>query len=216
MISDYPKRRREKFLPEEDLQLKELVTKYGSNAWEIISSKMPGRNPRQCRERWKHYLSSDRGKAPWTQEEDRLLYEKMEEFGPKWTKIASFFQDRTDIQVKTRWMQRFASYSNLHLKNRNNRRPPIACHPFQPIAVAPLNPHFGQALGPSFGAVWQPCPIQICENGYKAPPSIVATAAVSPPARNAAPSPEAPFTLYQAHDFSIGSQSFWEVYSNNY
>ncbi|KAK8864047.1 hypothetical protein M9Y10_011741 [Tritrichomonas musculus] len=128
-----PKRRREKFLPEEDEQLRELVDKYGINSWDTIAECMPGRNARQCRERWKHYLSSNRGKAPWTEEEDKLLLEKMEELGPKWTKIATFFEDRTDIQIKTRWMQKFASFSNLHLKNRSKNHPMI-------YAAQQLNP----------------------------------------------------------------------------
>ena len=95
---------------------------------------MNGRNARQCRERWKHYLSSNRGKSPWTEEEDKLLLEKMEELGPKWTKIATFFQDRTDIQIKTRWMQKFASFSNLHLKNRSKT------HPIIIPSQQPINP----------------------------------------------------------------------------
>ncbi|KAK8833814.1 hypothetical protein M9Y10_039553 [Tritrichomonas musculus] len=99
-------RRRMKFLPEEDEKLRELVAKYGKS-WNDIAKHLPGRNVRQCRERWKHYLSSDRAKSPWSNEEDLLLFQKFMELGPKWTKIAKFFDDRTDIQIKTRWMKRF-------------------------------------------------------------------------------------------------------------
>lgn len=143
-----PKRRREKFLPEEDDKLRELVDKYGINAWDTIAECMNGRNARQCRERWKHYLSSSRGKAPWTDEEDKLLLEKMEELGPKWTKIATFFQDRTDIQIKTRWMQKFASFSNLHLKNRSKNHQIIMPSQQQINQSICLPPQFIQGMMP--------------------------------------------------------------------
>lgn len=107
-------RRRMKFLPEEDEKLKELVEKYGKS-WHEISNEMPGRNVRQCRERWKHYLSSDRAKSPWTNEEDLLLFQKFMELGPKWTKIAKCFDDRTDIQIKTRWIKRFGNCSPMFI-----------------------------------------------------------------------------------------------------
>ena len=106
------KRRRMKFLPEEDKKLIELVNEYG-NSWHKISKLMEGRNVRQCRERWKHYLSSNRAKSPWTPEEDALLLKKYMELGPKWTKISKFFDDRTDIQIKSRWTKRFHGYIQL-------------------------------------------------------------------------------------------------------
>ena len=109
-------RRRMKFLPEEDANLKRLVALYGDTSWVQIASNMPGRNIRQCRERWKHYLSCNRAKSPWTEEEDRLLFEKYCEFGPKWTKISRFFNERSDIQIKSRWQKKF-----FYLKNFNER-----------------------------------------------------------------------------------------------
>ena len=123
-MSTTPKRKREKFLPEEDQRLRELVAIHGESSWDIVSKNMKNRNQRQCRERWKHYLSSSRPKAPWTNEEDELLYQKMTELGPKWTKIAKFFDGRTDIQVKTRWMQRFAMFSDLHIKKKRQNPQP--------------------------------------------------------------------------------------------
>ena len=50
---------RAKFTKEEDEMLKNLVENFGDNNWQVISSKMPGRNSRQCRERWQNYLSPD-------------------------------------------------------------------------------------------------------------------------------------------------------------
>jgi hypothetical protein len=110
--------RRERFLPEEDAKLRDLVQFHGTSAWDRIAIQMPGRNPRQCRDRWKHYLSSEKSRLVWTDEEDQLLYEKMQAIGPKWTTLAQLLPGRTDMQVKSRWMQKFAASSHLHLKHK--------------------------------------------------------------------------------------------------
>jgi hypothetical protein len=136
MTADASRRRREKFFPEEDARLRRLVEQYGTTAWEAIAAELPGRNVRQCRERWKHYLSSARAKAPWSDTEDRLLFEKMQSLGPKWTRLATFFPGRTDIDVKSHWMQTFAASSNLHIKNRTKKVPVFPpTVPVQPPAV---------------------------------------------------------------------------------
>jgi hypothetical protein len=100
-------KRRAKFSVMEDLQLRQLVAEYGVSNWAKIASLMPDRNLRQCRERWKHYLSATRLQVPWTVHEDQLLLEKVQAWGPRWTRIASFMGTRTDIEVKTRWFQKF-------------------------------------------------------------------------------------------------------------
>lgn len=93
-----------KFSQEEDQKLIDLVNQYGENNWGTIASKMEGRNIRQCRERWNHYLSPNVSNAPWTEMEDLLLNQKYIEFGPKWKKIAEFFPNRTYINVKNRFL----------------------------------------------------------------------------------------------------------------
>lgn len=97
------KRNRFKFLQSEDEKLIELIDKYGVHSWPEVAKEMPGRNVRQCRERWKHYLSNDKKKNPWTEEEEILLIEKVNEIGHKWTKLAKLFPERTDIQLKLKW-----------------------------------------------------------------------------------------------------------------
>ena len=100
-----PKRRpRAKFCPAEDEMLRQLVREHGENAWELIASKMTGRNVRQVKERWMTYLSPALNNGPFTPEEDQLLLEKHRELGPKWVKIAKFFQGRTDTSIKNRFI----------------------------------------------------------------------------------------------------------------
>ena len=42
----------------------------------------------------------------WTPEEDELLKQLVDEFGAKnWRRIASYFEDRTDVQCLHRWQK---------------------------------------------------------------------------------------------------------------
>ena len=47
---------------------------------------------------------SIRTKRPWTHEEVCLLMEKVKELGPKWTKIAQYFTDRTSISLRNKYI----------------------------------------------------------------------------------------------------------------
>jgi hypothetical protein len=94
---------RHKFLPAEDEMLRKLVEKYGETNWNLISSFMDRRNARQCRERYKIYLSPSVRNTPWTPEEEEQLTQKVKEFGPKWSLIAGFFEARSDVNVKNHW-----------------------------------------------------------------------------------------------------------------
>jgi translation elongation factor P/translation initiation factor 5A len=102
------KRVRAQFQPEEDGQLRALVAELGTANWEEIAKRMPDRNTRQVRERWKHYLSSSGAKLPWSRAEDELLYEKVCSIGAKWTKISAFLPGRTDLEAKSRWTKVFS------------------------------------------------------------------------------------------------------------
>lgn len=92
-----------KFTEEEDRRLHVLVEKYGTSNWRQIAAEMNGRTNRQCRERWKYYLAFPTNQDMWSPEEDELLIAKVQEYGKKWSKIASFFVSRTDINLKNRY-----------------------------------------------------------------------------------------------------------------
>jgi hypothetical protein len=104
-IARPPGRRR--FCESEDRILEELVRELGTSSWEQIATHLPHRSARQCRERWKHHLSSGQRECPWTPDEDRLVWEKVDEIGPKWTQIASLLPGRSDYQTKARWLTLF-------------------------------------------------------------------------------------------------------------
>jgi hypothetical protein len=91
------------FTPAEDLQLVQAIGIYGPKRWSLIALTLPNRTPKQCRERWHYHLNPSLNKGPWTAEEDRILFEKHEELGNRWTEIAKFLPGRTDSLVKSRW-----------------------------------------------------------------------------------------------------------------
>ena len=93
-----------KFTIEEDQKLIKLIKKYGNSNWELISQKMDTRNPRQCKERWENYLLEGINRSPFTLAEDILLLNKFQELGSKWVLISKFFNSRTDIIIKNRYM----------------------------------------------------------------------------------------------------------------
>jgi hypothetical protein len=93
-----------KFSKTEDAVLTELVSMFGEEDWKQIASHMINRTVRQCRERWKLYLTPQVSNGPWTPQEEAFLRAKVQEFGRQWKKIAQFFPGRTDINIKNHYM----------------------------------------------------------------------------------------------------------------
>jgi hypothetical protein len=93
-----------KFTSQEDILLEDLVSELGENNWLLVSSRITGRNPRQCKERWMNYLSPDVAPLPWSVADDELLLEKVEECGRRWVQIAEFFPMRKGVHVKNRYL----------------------------------------------------------------------------------------------------------------
>jgi hypothetical protein len=128
-----------KFTPEEDAQLSDLVKMHGELNWSLIAAYLPGRNVRQCRERWRHYLMPSLVSAPFSEEEDATLQSKYKELGPRWKQIASSFVGRTDITLKNRWL--FLNRRMLRQKREGclapaRSRPPVTPNPL-PVPTIP-------------------------------------------------------------------------------
>ena len=91
------------FSPEEDVLLTNLIKNFGSENWEFLASFLPRRNARQCKERWRMFLSPDIKNGPWSKEEDQLLIDLVTKNGPKWTKLIKYFTGRSECNIKNRW-----------------------------------------------------------------------------------------------------------------
>lgn len=106
-VKEYKRKRsnKSKFTSEEDKHLLILVSKYGDRNWKKIAGEMEGRSVRQCRDRYRHYLSPNINQKEWSEEEDRLLMEKVGNIGCKWKKMEKFFENRNEIQIRNRYYQ---------------------------------------------------------------------------------------------------------------
>ena len=154
---------RKSFSPEEDFKLKQLVAKYGQDNWTAIEKEMPGRNSRQCRERYRHYLSPNISHRPWTEEEDKMLLRMVNEVGSKWVKISKFFENRSDISIKNRWV--VLMRRNAGLTSDDKEKPqPVKKEEYQqptfngilpPLKLSPTN------SSPIIVCHMPPMPIQI-------------------------------------------------------
>lgn len=112
-----------KFSKEEDMLLKNIVSIFGPKNWRLISSMIPNKTPRQCRDRYMNYLAPGFIHSAWTSEEDRLLAQKYVELGPQWSKIQRFFPYRTANAIKNRYKYtvcRIKGLSALMEKSVNN------------------------------------------------------------------------------------------------
>lgn len=95
-------RARWQFTPAEDEMLKNVVMEIGTDNWDKVASKMPGRNARQCRDRWTNFINDQVCRDKWSVEEDALLLEKYHQFGPKWKYLETFFPGRKNYAIRNR------------------------------------------------------------------------------------------------------------------
>ncbi|CAM9238593.1 unnamed protein product [Ectocarpus fasciculatus] len=72
--------------------------------WSKIASYIPGRMGKQCRERWFNHLSPTLKKAPWTSQEEDILFHAQTFFGSRWCEISRcVFPGRTANDIKNRF-----------------------------------------------------------------------------------------------------------------
>lgn len=84
------------------------------NKWVEISKRVPGRNSKQCRERWFNNLDPSVNHGPWTEEEDAKLLQLAEQYNQSWAKMQRKLPGRTVNTVKTR-------FHTLRREKLNNR-----------------------------------------------------------------------------------------------
>ena len=87
----------------EDKLLTEAIKTHGIKSWNIISTLVPGRTGKQCRERWLGQLNPNISKSHWSMNEDVTLVQCQQYHGNKWSNISKILPGRSPISVKNRW-----------------------------------------------------------------------------------------------------------------
>jgi hypothetical protein len=87
----------------EDALLRNAVSRFGVEQWEIVAAAIPGRSAAQCRERWRFRIGPGLNKNPFEKWEDDLIIREREAHGNHWTLISAHLPGRTSCAVKNRW-----------------------------------------------------------------------------------------------------------------
>jgi hypothetical protein len=88
----------------EDDRLSILVGLFGPK-WSLITQMLPGREPKQCRERYLNVVESSKSRKAWTSAEDTLLIHVHNRNCNRFAQTAKFFPCRSYKEVRDRWHQ---------------------------------------------------------------------------------------------------------------
>ncbi|VVB14131.1 unnamed protein product [Arabis nemorensis] len=89
---------------EEDEVLRKAVHNFKGKNWKKIAEYFKDRTDVQCLHRWQKVLNPELVKGPWTKEEDEMIIQLIQKYGPtKWSTIARFLPGRIGKQCRERW-----------------------------------------------------------------------------------------------------------------
>ena len=97
----------------EDKILREKRLLYGRK-WTKIASFLPGRQGKQCRERYVNHLNPELTKSEWTDDEEAVLIAMRQVHGNRWSNISKALPGRSDNDVKNHWYSTIKRKFALH------------------------------------------------------------------------------------------------------
>jgi hypothetical protein len=112
--------------PEEDAILREKRLLYGRK-WAKIAKHLPGRQGKQCRERFVNHLDPQLKKGEWTDDEEAILIALHEQHGNKWSNISKHLPGRSDNDTKNHWystiQRKFAQHGrDVRFRKRERKK----------------------------------------------------------------------------------------------
>lgn len=102
---------------EEDAILREKRLLYGRK-WAKIAAHLPGRQGKQCRERFVNHLDPELKKGEWTDDEEAILIAMHEHYGNRWANISKNLPGRSDNDVKNHWYSTIQRKFQQHGKEK--------------------------------------------------------------------------------------------------
>lgn len=108
--------------PEEDALLLEMRKRYGRK-WAKIAQHLPGRQGKQCRERFVNHLDPALMKGEWTDDEEAILIAMHQHHGNRWASISKQLPGRSDNDVKNHWYSTIQRKFLQHGKEVRSVRP---------------------------------------------------------------------------------------------
>jgi hypothetical protein len=105
---------------EEDNILRDKRALYGRK-WAKIAAHLPGRQGKQCRERFVNHLDPELKKGEWTDDEEAILIALHEHHGNRWANIAKQLPGRSDNDVKNHWYSTIQRKFQQHGKDVSRR-----------------------------------------------------------------------------------------------
>lgn len=155
---------------EEDNILRDKRILYGRK-WAKIATHLPGRQGKQCRERYVNHLDPELKKGEWTDDEEAILIALHEQHGNRWANIAKQLSGRSDNDIKNHW------YSTIQRKFQQHGKQTLIAAAVKQVQMMMGN-NRGGMLSPSSAAAgaatvtsqptWPPAPTTAGAYGQQA------------------------------------------------
>lgn len=110
----------------QDDKLVSVIAELGPAQWDNVAQRLSQRTGKQCRERWHNQVNPMLKKAPWSPEEDWILYILQETKQNHWAEFKNILIGRCDNSIKNYWNStlrhrspQFEKALSIYLKGRS-------------------------------------------------------------------------------------------------